>query len=208
MNRNTISLLILSIFLTISCSKNENAPDDAGIINWQKSFGGSQAESLYDILALPSGGYFITGLSTSDRSGDKTEDSRGSTDFWCVRTNANGDILWDKTMGGDLGESARAAAQTTDGGFVLGGYSNSGVSGDKLEPNLGRSDVWVVKLDSDGNEVWQNTLGEEIRIICGPLLLRLMAVWSLVLVQVRTLLQTKPKTRWAIPEKRISGSLS
>jgi len=160
-------LVTLTIGISVlACSKDNiestdtvNTADQMSIVEWQQSLGGSGSEALYDIHVTQNNRYLMVGFSDSNVSGDKTEDSRGGGDMWSLLTDQNGNVIWNKTMGGLGGESARSAVESTDGGFIIGGYSNSDISGDKLEPGLGGSDVWVIKLDPNGNEVWQNALG-------------------------------------------------
>ena len=68
-------------------------------------------------------------------------------------------IQWQNVIGGSSSEYVYSCNPTSDGGYILGGYSYSGISGDKTESSLGGADYWVIKLDSLGNIVWQNTIG-------------------------------------------------
>src|SRR4051812_25667929 len=72
-------------------------------------------------------------------------------------------IAWQNTIGGNGEETFSDIRQTRDGGFILGGYSESGISGDKTETNqdisFNTSDYWIIKIDSLGNIEWQNTIG-------------------------------------------------
>ncbi|PQB05184.1 T9SS C-terminal target domain-containing protein [Aureitalea marina] len=173
------SLYFLFFMLTIACSSDdpEPTPDDnsddtsqneeestvpiADLIIWQNSYGGNDGDRLQDLIVTRDNGFIFAGVSVSDASGDKTEDSRGidDSDFWLIKTNSSGDILWDKTLGGSFGDAPYTVTETTEGEILVGGYSNSGISGDKLEPNLGHSDFWIVKLSANGEEIWQKTLG-------------------------------------------------
>src|SRR5688572_14054590 len=65
--------------------------------------------------------------------------------------------LWDKTFGGSGGEELTSLQQTSDGGYILGGLSYSGISGDKTQVSQGDRDYWVVKLDANGNKLWDKT---------------------------------------------------
>ena len=69
------------------------------------------------------------------------------------------EIEWQNTIGGNYTDQLYSIQQTTDGGYILGGWSESYISGDKTENSFGGSDYWVVKLDSIGNIQWQNTIG-------------------------------------------------
>mgnify|MGYP003381595004 CR=1 FL=1 len=83
---------------------------------------------------------------------------RGNADYWIVRTNSSGTILWQNVIGGSLYDFLTCSQQTTDGGFILGGYSSSGISGDKTESNMGEYDYWIIKTDASGNISWQNSI--------------------------------------------------
>ncbi|MFT5071880.1 MAG: hypothetical protein ACI8V8_001851, partial [Chitinophagales bacterium] len=68
-------------------------------------------------------------------------------------------IEWQNTIGGSSGDYLYSINQTSDGGYILGGRSSSGLSGDKTEGSQGNDDYWVVKLNSLGVIEWQNTIG-------------------------------------------------
>lgn len=140
--------------------------DMSGEIQWQKSIGGFGAESYTQIFQTYDGGYIIGGSSTSDISGDKTENSFGDYDYWIVKLDNLGNIQWDKTLGGSALEEFKNVIETPDGGVLVGGTSTSPISGNKTEnpvgyvaPFLGADDYWVVKLDATGTIQWQNTIG-------------------------------------------------
>ncbi|MBK9399657.1 MAG: T9SS type A sorting domain-containing protein [Bacteroidetes bacterium] len=152
----------------ISGDKTENSlgadywivkTDPMGQIQWQNSIGGNSNEDFRIINQTSDGGYILGGYSTSSISGDKTENSFGGYDYWIVKTDANGNIQWQNTIGGSSQDYLYSIQQTTDGGFILGGTSNSTISGDKTENNKGLYDFWIVKTDSIGNIQWQKTIG-------------------------------------------------
>ena len=131
-----------------------------GGIVWQKTIGGSSDDGLFSIQQTTDGGYILAGTSNSNISGEKTENSRGSSsDYWVIKLNSNGDIEWQKTIGGFSDDALRSMQLTTDGGYILGGHSNSSVSGDKTDSSRGDFDYWVVKLNSNGSIAWQKTIG-------------------------------------------------
>ena len=134
--------------------------DTTGNIVWQNSIGGALVDRAAAVsFQTADGGFLMCGQSTSNSGGDKTENSRGGNDYWIVKLGANGTVLWDKTIGGSGADILRDVVQTTDGGFLLGGYSTSNVSGDKTENSRGDFDYWILKLNSTGNLVWQKTIG-------------------------------------------------
>ena len=126
---------------------------------WDYRFGGTDEESLFSFLQTNDGGYLLAGYSLSGISGDKTEASWGSTDFWILKTDAAGSALWDKRYGGTDDERLYAAKQTIDGGYLLAGYSNSGIGGDKTETSRGSTDYWMVKVDPSGTKQWDKRFG-------------------------------------------------
>lgn len=133
--------------------------DSIGNIIWQNNIGGDSADEIFEIQQCSDGGFILGGESNSDLSGDKSEDAIGSTDYWVVRLDALGTIVWENTIGGSQTDNLKALQQCDDGGFILGGETLSDISGDKTEDGLGGYDYWIIKLDSSGNITWQNTIG-------------------------------------------------
>lgn len=133
--------------------------DGTGNIVWQNTIGGSGDDWLLSVKQTSDGGYIVGASSDSNISGDKTENSRGGLDYWILKLDGNGDIVWQKTYGGNQPEFDDRVTQTADGGYFVGGYSDSGATGDKTEPSNGQRDYWALKLDSTGNIVWQNGIG-------------------------------------------------
>lgn len=133
--------------------------DKAGQIQWDKTIGGTGGDALQCLQQTSDGGYILGGYSSSNISGNKTENSRGQSDYWVVKLDSSGNIQWDKTIGGNNVEWLFSLQQTTDKGYILSGHSYSGKSGEKTEDNLGEVDYWVVKLDSTGSIQWDKTLG-------------------------------------------------
>ena len=133
--------------------------DATGNIQWQNTIGGDDADWLQSVQQTTDNGYILGGWSKSNISADKTENSQGASDFWVVKLDSIGNIQWQNTIGGDSTDNLYSLQQTTDGGYILGGFSISSISGDKTEYSIGGSDYWVVKLDASGNIQWQNTIG-------------------------------------------------
>ncbi len=130
--------------------------------DWTKCFGGISNEEGKSVIFLDDGGFAIGGCTDSYGA--------GRADFWLIRTDSTGKKLWDRTYGGEKNDICEDMRRTSDGGFLLTGYSSSFGSGDK--------DIWVVKVDSLGMSVgeepdepvrtdWHavNSVGSEIRFI-------------------------------------------
>ena len=133
--------------------------DDMGEIEWQNTIGGNGNEEFTTLQQTADGGYIIGGHSGSGISGDKTEELIGERDYWILKLDATGEIEWQNTIGGDQEDHLEAIVQTDDGGYIIGGKSESNISGDKTENSNGDFDYWVLKLDATGNIEWQNTIG-------------------------------------------------
>ena len=153
----------------ISGEKTENAIgqtdywilkiDSVGTILWQKTLGGITRDRLMIAKETSDGGYIVGGYSDSNASGDKTENSRGTEDYWVIKLDSQRNIQWQKTLGGNLIDNLISIAEEPAGEFILGGYSASGVSGDRTAPDKGGFDIWLIKLNSTGNIIWQKAFG-------------------------------------------------
>ncbi len=147
---------LLAIFLE-NCATVPSQQETAPRIIWQKALGGSSFDEANSIQQTADGGYIVAGYTWSD-DGDVSENN-GRYDFWIVKLDSNGNIEWQKALGGSSFDVANSVQQTADGGYIVAGYtaSNNGdVNGSEYH---GGTDFWVVKLDSDGNIKWQKVLG-------------------------------------------------
>lgn len=130
-----------------------------GAMVWQETFGGNFGDLGIAFHETEDGGYILGGYSSSSISGDKTESSRGGDDYWIIKLDANRNIEWEKTYGGNGIDRLSSIVQTEDGGYLLGGTSESDISGDKTGALSGRNDMWILKIDAFGNIEWQKTIG-------------------------------------------------
>ncbi len=133
--------------------------DGFGAKQWDARFGGSLVEEFHSLQQTSDGGYILGGKSESGMSGDKTQASKGAADYWIVKTDANGVKQWDRGFGGSSGDALKSLQQTTDGGYILGGHSYSGISGDKTQASQGGADYWIVKTDASGLKQWDARFG-------------------------------------------------
>ena len=131
--------------------------DKNGTIAWQKTIGGRYMDELRSIHEIQSGGYILGGYSNSPASGNKTEENPGLGDYWVVQLDEQGEIVWQKVYGGEQDDNLTALIPTQDGGYLLGGSSNSEPGHVKTKSNGSGTDFWVVKLDETGGIVWQQT---------------------------------------------------
>jgi hypothetical protein len=125
---------------------------------WQKCYGGKGDDLANSILMTGDGGYIFAGL-TNSNDGD-VAGIHGGLDAWVVKLDATGNIQWQKCIGGKFGEEAYSISRTFDGSYILAGSTNSwdgDVSGHS--EGLVNSDIWIVKLDTLGNILWQKCYG-------------------------------------------------
>ena len=117
--------------------------DANGNLQWTKTIGGESWDWGYSLLQTSDGGYAIAGSTQSFGA--------GLSDAYLVKLDANGNLQWTKTIGGPKSESGRSLIQTSDGGYAIAGYTKSF--------GAGEDDVYVVKLDANGNLQWTKTIG-------------------------------------------------
>jgi hypothetical protein len=133
--------------------------DSTGALLWERTLGGHRGDFGTCVLQTRDGGFLVGGYSFSDPSGNKTTPWYGARDIWLVRLNPQGDIMWDRSYGGSLYDSPARILQIDDGGFLLAGWSNSGISANKSSPNHGDEDFWIVRIDAQGNRLWDQSFG-------------------------------------------------
>ena len=132
--------------------------DSTGNILWEKTYGGSLGDWFIKMINYDSTIYLIgiTGSSDGDISYDPYP---GSYDIWIVKININGDIIWDKIIGSQTGESVWNVNSTPDGGILIAASINGG--GGDISTFYGLNDSWYVKIDSTGEIVWDFTIGTD-----------------------------------------------
>jgi uncharacterized delta-60 repeat protein len=117
--------------------------DSSGNVVWTKTIGGSSYDFAYSITQSSDGGYVVAGETSSFGA--------GNSDIYVVKLDSSGNVQWTKTIGGSSNDGAVSIIQSSDGGYVVAGSTESF--------GAGSQDIYVVKLDSSGNVVWTKTIG-------------------------------------------------
>lgn len=126
-----------------------------GAMEWEKNYGGSGPDWAYEIELAQDGGFVVAGSTISDDV-DVTENN-GFYDYWIIKIDANGSIVWKKNYGGAGEDRAYDVHKTHDGGYIVGGSSYS--SNIDVTANFGGSDYWIIKLDENGELLWERNFG-------------------------------------------------
>lgn len=117
--------------------------DANGVVQWQKTYGGPLNESACMVWPTNDGGYAIAAITNSYGA--------GGHDAWLLKTDATGNLQWNKTYGGTGEDMAWIVWQTADGGYLIGGSTTSF--------GAGSHDAWLTKTDANGNMLWNKTYG-------------------------------------------------
>ena len=126
-----------------------------GAMEWSRYYGGNFTDTPEGVVQLNDGGYMIVGGSDSDDT--DISSNIGSYDFWVIRISATGELVWEKSFGGEEIDEARAIVATSDGNFLIAGDTRS--DSNDVSLNRGSADMWVLKIDGSGNILWENTFG-------------------------------------------------
>jgi hypothetical protein len=119
--------------------------DAAGNLQWERTFGTPGKESGYGFNSTSDGGYIIVGA--------KTDPTDFTSDVYVIKVDGSGNLQWEQTYGGAVNEKARAVQQTLDGGYVVFGDSNSFATVEFEQ------DMYVIKLDANGAKQWETVIG-------------------------------------------------
>jgi hypothetical protein len=149
------SIALAVSLAVVSANTSHAALSPSPSTQWQTSLGGRDDDMAFSVQEAPDGGFVIAGLTESD-DGD-VSGNHGRIDFWVVKLSPGGSLRWQKCLGGTGYDEAQSIQPTSDGGYVVAGFSESN-DGD-VSGNHGSGDFWVAKLSQDGSLEWQKTLG-------------------------------------------------
>lgn len=130
-------------------------------IEWEKTFGTDKDDRLNGIIPVPNQNRFILYGNSEGSGGDRTNFNRGSTDFWLLCIDEQGNKVWDKTYGStDLDQIISMYLAPDSSGFVLVGYTcANNPNFEVTQATKGGCDFWLVKIDFNGNKIWDKRYG-------------------------------------------------
>lgn len=127
----------------------------SGDIIWKKCFGSAGGENSRDIVLTTKNKLVFT--NTARQNGGDINGWYGMDDIWVFQTDLSGNMVWSKCFGGSDDDNVSDVAATADGGVIVAGYAKS-TDGDITQPK-GRGDFWLLRLDENGNKLWQKSIG-------------------------------------------------
>lgn len=139
--------------------------DANGTKQWRRYFGGTNTDTAYDVVQSTDNSFIIVGL--SDSTDIDINNNQGTYDFWAVKINNDGTLIWEKSYGGDEIDQAYAITQTIDGNFIIVGDARS--NNKDVSNNYGSADLWAIKINPSGEKIWEKNYGgssfESARVI-------------------------------------------
>ena len=136
---------------------------------WQKDIKSSTQDFLSQVTPTVDLQYLITGSSIQSQKLFTENKQNNGYDFHLVKLNQQGEEVWEKYFAGKNHDYLSASLSTQDGGFALAGTSYSGKGLDKKDDSKGGSDIWLIRINEFGDELWQKTIGtasdEEARAV-------------------------------------------
>ena len=126
-----------------------------GATQWTKYFGGGLSETPYDLIETTDNGFLLVG--TSDSADVDITNNIGTYDFWVVKIDALGTLVWEKSYGGSEIDEAFSITNTDDGNYAIVGNTRS--NDNNIAVNNGDSDLWMIKITPEGTLIWEKTIG-------------------------------------------------
>ena len=129
--------------------------NNLGNIEWRRYFGGSFTDIPFGVIETTDNSYIIA--ASSDSNDFNVSNNKGSYDFWILKISADGSLIWEKNFGGSQVDEPRGITATNDGNVILVGDTRS--SDKDVSTNNGGADLWMLKISTDGNLIWEKTFG-------------------------------------------------
>lgn len=129
--------------------------DSNGSKQWSKYFGGSFTDTPRGVVETDDGNFIIVG--SSDSKDVDISNNKGTYDFWVIKIDSSGKLIWEKNFGGKEIDEARGIVKSDDGSYIIVGDTRS--SDGNITNQKGGADVWVIKMNDNGDLIWQKSFG-------------------------------------------------
>lgn len=129
--------------------------DAQGNTEWRNYYGGTFSDTPYDVVETNNGDFILVG--SSDSNDVDISDNKGDYDFWVVKINNIGEIIWETSLGGTQIDGARAIIEKSDGSYMIAGDTRS--SDVNVNQNSGAADLWLVNISSGGTIISERSFG-------------------------------------------------
>jgi len=126
-----------------------------GLKQWSNYYGGTFTDTAYDAIQTEDNGYMIVGA--SDSTDVDISNNHGGYDFWVINISNTGELIWEKSFGGNETDEARAISKTSAGNYLVVGDTRSDEF--DVSKNNGAADLWMIKITPEGTLLWEKTLG-------------------------------------------------
>jgi len=149
---NKLILILFSIVAFLHIVSAQDIP----VLQWEKTYGSNSGDQAKSVYQTSTGEIIVAGY-VSSSGGDVTGYQGGGSDFWVIKLDSIGDLIWQYSLGGTASDKAEGIIQLANGDLIIAGvsFSNNG----NVTGNHGIGDIWVIRLDINGNLIWQKTLG-------------------------------------------------
>jgi len=138
-----IKLIVISICLLFLTACYHSEPNYQGELLWEKTFGGEENDQGYCMIETDDGGYAITGSTESK--------GNGKQDLWVLKLDRDGELLWEKTFGGEENDQGKIILLKDNNHLIVSGWTES--------YGIIFSDYWLLEIDQTGQLIWDKTYG-------------------------------------------------
>lgn len=129
--------------------------NNSGDLEWSKFFGGSFTDTPFGVIETTDNNYIIA--TSSDSEDFNITNNKGTYDFWILKISSDGNLIWEKSFGGSEIDEPTGITTTNDGNFIVVGNTRS--TDKDVTFNNGGADLWMIKISTDGNLIWEKTFG-------------------------------------------------
>ncbi|NRB59718.1 MAG: hypothetical protein HRU50_07195 [Winogradskyella sp.] len=129
--------------------------DNSGNLDWSQYFGGNFTDTPNGVVETENGDFIIAG--SSDSTDTNISNNLGTYDFWVIKISSNGDLMWEKSYGGDQIDEARGIVKTSNNNYIIVGDTRS--DNTNVGANNGAADLWLIKINTLGDLIWEKSIG-------------------------------------------------